>query len=89
VLGRAAEADGLTAFRVLLDRVPDVNTARLLVADGQTILLSTRTAGQTTDIDHNTESDGTGAEVAFWTSETAFASVLAELAETWLNEPFE
>ena len=84
VLDRAEEADGLTAFRVLLDRVPDVNTARLLVADGQTILLSTRTTG----IDRDTESSA-GTEVAFWTSETAFASVLAELAEAWLNEPFE
>lgn len=84
VLDRAKEADGLTAFRVLLDRVPDVNTARLLVADGQTILLSTRTTG----IDRDTESSA-GTEVAFWTSETAFASVLAELAEAWLNEPFE
>jgi sugar-specific transcriptional regulator TrmB len=84
VLDRAKEADGLTAFRVLLDRVPEVNTARLLVADGQTILLSTRTTG----IDRDTESSA-GTEVAFWTSETAFASVLAELAEAWLNEPFE
>jgi sugar-specific transcriptional regulator TrmB len=84
VLDRAKEADGLTAFRVLLDRVPDVNTARLLVADGQTILLSTRTTG----INRDTESSA-GTEVAFWTSETAFASVLAELAEAWLNEPFE
>jgi len=84
VLDRAKEADGLTAFRVLLDRVPEVNTARLLVADGQTILLSTRTTG----INRDTESSA-GTEVAFWTSETAFASVLAELAEAWLNEPFE
>ncbi len=83
VLSRADDAPGLSAFRVPIERAPEVGTARLLVADGQTILLSTRTAdgaspGET----------GAGEEVAFWTSETAFASVLAELAEVWLEEPF-
>lgn len=89
VLARAEAAEGVTAFRVPLERAPDVSTARLLVADGETILLSTRTAGQTP----GTADDGgargeMGQEVAFWTSETAFASVLSELAEAWLEEPF-
>jgi sugar-specific transcriptional regulator TrmB len=90
VLGRAADVEQITAFRVPLERAPDVSTARLLVADGQTILLSTRTAGRAPEIAGGEESDGgMGQEVAFWTSETAFASVLSELAEAWLEEPFE
>lgn len=89
VLDRADEADGLTACRVPLARAPDVSTARLLVADGETILLSTRTDGQVAGIAPEDPAETPGREVAFWTSETAFASVLAELAEAWLEEPFE
>ena len=89
VLSRGERAEGPTPFQVSLDRVPDVRTARLLVADGQTILLSTRPTGQTPNIGPQTESGGTAPrEVAFWTSETAFASVLARLAEAWLDKPF-
>jgi len=88
VLARGEKAAGVTAFRVSLDRVPDVRTARLLVADGQSIMLSTRPTGQTPGIDGETGSADTNREVAFWTSETAFASVLARLAEAWLDKPF-
>jgi sugar-specific transcriptional regulator TrmB len=88
VLTRGERADGLTAFQVSLDRVPDVRTARLLVADGETILLSTRPTDRTPNIARDADSDEASREVAFWTSETAFASVLARLAEAWLDKPF-
>jgi sugar-specific transcriptional regulator TrmB len=93
VLSQADSVDGLSALRVPAGRNIDVDIARLLVADGQTVLLSTRTAGNsgppaTEGRPDAATSASSGQEVAFWTSETAFASVLAELAEAWLEEPF-
>ena len=83
VVERAEAIESIVAYRVPADRNIDlqVRTARLLIAD-ETVLLSTRTAEAATS--HN--GDG---EVAFWTSENAFASVLAELSEAWLEQPFE
>jgi len=91
VLSRAGDVEGLLTFQVPPDRDIDVSIARLLVADGQTILLSTRTADGRMPSGAESEPGATGAsagrEVAFWTSETAFAAVLAELAEAWLDAP--
>jgi sugar-specific transcriptional regulator TrmB len=72
--------DGLAAYRVPEERVMDVDTGRLVVADDATILMST----------HQTEfGNGVTEEVAFWTTETTFASMLVELAEGWLKDPFQ
>ena len=76
VLERVEDEDWLLTYRVAESRDLDVNTARLLVADEDTILLSTRP-----------EAGSEANEVAFWTSENAFAAVLAELAEAWMQEP--
>lgn len=76
VLSKAEERQ-LDSYRVPAERDLDVDTVRLFVADDQTILLSTLT-GPTEQSE----------EVAFWTSENAFAAVLGELAQAWLQEPF-
>lgn len=76
VLEQAADKDWLWTYRVPESRDLNVSTARLLVADEDTILLSTLSG-----------TNGNANEVAFWTSENAFAAVLAELAEAWLQEP--
>jgi sugar-specific transcriptional regulator TrmB len=78
VLEQVADEDSISAYRVPVDRHLDVNTTRLLIADSRTILLSTRSG---------TKDDSE--EVAFWASNNAFAAVLADLAEAWLEEPFE
>jgi len=80
VLERAAEGNDLPTYRVPSIRSLDLSTARLLVVDEGTVLLST--------LSRNGNGE-TGDEVAFWTSESAFASVLVELAEAWLQDPFE
>jgi len=64
-------------FRVPKERDLDVSTGRVLVADDATLLLSTFSVGNEP------------AEVAFWTAETAFASVLVELSEAWFHNPFD
>jgi sugar-specific transcriptional regulator TrmB len=80
VLEAASDEDWLFTFEVPEDRDMDVSTARLLLADNSTILLS----AMSPDGDVNGEE-----EVAFWASENTFASVLGELAEAFLEEPFE
>lgn len=57
------------------ERDMDVAVGRLLVADEDTLLLSTFTVAEES-------------EVAFWTAETAFATVLIELAQAWFQNPF-
>jgi len=93
VLSQAADVAGLLTFQVPPDRDIDVSIARLLVADGETILLSTHTADGHMPSGADSEPGAAGAsasrEVAFWTSETAFAAVLAGLAESWLDVPFD
>ena len=64
-------------FTVPDEREMDIDVGRLLIADEDTLLLSTHTVGTQRE------------EVAFWSAETAFSSVLVELAEAWLREPFE
>jgi len=71
--------ESIGQYRVSEERRMDVNTGRLLLADDMTILLSTRPA----DIGDTDE------EIAFWTAETSFAAVLVELAEGWMQRPFE
>ena len=78
VLDAAPEVDWLVTFPVPEERDLDVSTARLFIADQETILLSAHAAGG---------SDDDLEEVAFWTSENAFATVLAELAEAFMREP--
>jgi sugar-specific transcriptional regulator TrmB len=74
----AALPDSLTQYEVPEDRDLDVNTGRLLLSDGTTILMSTL----------RTEADNrAGEEIAFWTSDNAFAAMLAELASAWLRAP--
>lgn len=64
-------------FLVPEDREMDVDVGRLLIADEQTLLLSTQTAAENSQ------------EIAFWSDDTAFATVLVELAEEWLYQPFD
>lgn len=74
----AALPDSLNQYKVPEERDLDVNTGRLLISDGTTLLMSTlRTEA-------NNESDQ---EIAFWTSDNAFAAMLAELASAWLRAP--
>lgn len=80
VLDSVPDADWLVTYQVPPSRDLDVNIARLLFADDETILLSTHSR----DVDH-----GDAAEVAFWTSENAFAAVLGELAAAWMQDPFQ
>lgn len=80
ILDEVPDEDWLLTFQIPEDRDLDVSTSRLLLADDQTILLSTLSE----------EPNGDEAEeVAFWASENAFAAVLGELAEAFLQEPFE
>lgn len=79
VIAVTEEHDWLTSFAVPPSRDLDVDVARLLFADDETILLST----------HSEDNGSSGEEVAFWTSQNAFAAVLGELAEAWMQEPFE
>jgi sugar-specific transcriptional regulator TrmB len=78
-LERVADESAVLTYRVPDDRDLNVSTARLLIADSRTVLLSTRSA----------DSPGDGDEVAFWASDNDFAVVLAELSEAWLEEPLE
>jgi len=74
----AALPETLTQYEVPEERDLDVNTGRLLLSDGTTILMSTL----------RTEADNrAGDEIAFWTSDNAFAAMLGELASAWLRAP--
>lgn len=59
------------------ERELDINPGRLLVVDSDAVLVSTFSLSDTSR------------EVAFWTAETAFATLLIELAEAWYRNPFE
>jgi len=74
-----AVPESLATYRVPEERDMDVDTGRLVVVDDATILMSTHQQGVSAD---DTE------EVAFWTSGNTFATVLVELAEGWLKDPF-
>jgi sugar-specific transcriptional regulator TrmB len=79
VLELPPEGSPIRTYRVPEERNMDVTTQRLLVADGETLLLSTASTGV----------DEGGEEVAFWTSENVFAAVIVELAREWLRSPFD
>jgi len=80
VLAQAEGEEWLHTFKVPEEADMDVSTSRLLVADDTTILLSALSPNSNGDSDE---------EIAFWTSENAFASVITELAEAFMQEPFE
>ncbi len=75
----AAPEDEYMTYRIPEERAMDVDTGRLLVADGETVLLSTLSAAAAEETQ----------EIAFWTSENAFAAIFVELVEGWLRRPFE
>ncbi|MEF8938086.1 MAG: hypothetical protein V5A32_09055, partial [Halovenus sp.] len=77
VLDSLPDDSAIKQYKIPDDRDMDVSTGRLLIVDGETLLLSTFS-----DTEENTE-------VAFWTSENIFAAVIIELAEEWLQNPFE
>lgn len=61
------------------DRRPDAGGARVLLVDGETMLLSVYSGANV--------SDGRE-EVAFWSSGTAFAAVLGGFLAEWFDVPF-
>lgn len=70
---------GFVLYQVSEERQLDVDTGRLLVADESAVLLSTL----------STSATGDEQEIAFWTSDNPFASVVVELVEAWFHNPFE
>jgi len=74
---RAAAADtGVTPLSIDDRATPDLSNGRVLVADGEAILLSVLPEA----VPH------LGAETAFWTDGTAFARLLCTLIGEWLGE---
>jgi hypothetical protein len=61
------------------ERDPDVNSARVLLVDRRTMLLSVFSS---TDVAEGTQ------EVAFWSVDSAFAAVLLGFMEEWFADPF-
>ncbi|MFC7071900.1 TrmB family transcriptional regulator [Halovenus rubra] len=79
VLEAVPAKDSYSTFCVPEDREVEVDTARLLVADSRSVLLSTQSTATMQEENR----------VAFWTSENPFASFFVELVEAWLRDPFE
>jgi len=79
VLDRIPESSPVYAYAVPDERSMEVEIGRLLLADDQTLLLSTSTATST----------GQTEATAFWTSENLFAKIIVRLADEWFGEPFE
>ncbi|SDJ77377.1 Sugar-specific transcriptional regulator TrmB [Halovenus aranensis] len=79
VLDAVPATEGYQTYRVPEDRDMNVDTGRVLVADGDTVLVSTQSASAAE----------TSQEIAFWTSENPFAAIFVELVEAWLQDPFE
>jgi sugar-specific transcriptional regulator TrmB len=71
---RVAEETDLAVRRIPPDRKPDVDAGRFLLVDERTLLLSVCSAAA---------GDGGTEEVAFWSTESAFAAVLVEVVEDW------
>jgi len=76
VLDAIDEDSAIRPYRFPEYRRTDVDIAQLLMVDDDTLLLSTYSAA------------AEGSEVAFWTSENIFASIMVELVEEWFREPF-
>ena len=77
VLDAVGEDSAITTYRVPEDRQTDVDIAQMLMVDDDTLLLSTYSAA------------AESSEIAFWTSQNIFASIMVELVEEWFREPFE
>jgi sugar-specific transcriptional regulator TrmB len=75
---REAVGDAFDTVAVPDERHPDAGDARVLLADGETMLLSVYSGA-------NVE-DGRE-EVAFWSSGTAFAAVLGGFLAEWFEAP--
>ncbi|MFC7058925.1 TrmB family transcriptional regulator [Halovenus salina] len=78
VLDAVPETDGYRTYNVPDHRDMNVDAGRVLVADGDTVLVSTQSAS----------ADEMTQEIAFWTSENPFAAIFVELVEAWLEDPF-
>jgi sugar-specific transcriptional regulator TrmB len=76
---REAVEDTFETLALPDDRRPDAGGARVLLADGETMLLSVYSGAS---VDDGRE------EVAFWSSGTAFASVLGGFLAEWFDVPF-
>ncbi len=70
----------LDTHRVPDERDPDVGSARVLLVDRRTMLLSVFSS---TDVAEGTQ------EVAFWSVDSAFAAVLLGFMAEWFEHPFE
>lgn len=68
---------GIQSLLLPEERELDISAGRLLVVDSDAILLSTFSLSDASR------------EVAFWTADTAFATLLVELAEAWYRHPFD
>lgn len=79
VLARIPTDSDVHRYPVPDERSMDVDIGRLLLADDQTLLLSTHTA----------DGDGGTEETAFWTSENLFAKIIVQLTEEWFRDPFD
>ncbi len=76
----AARERGFDTYRVPDERDPDVGTARVLLVDRRTMLLSVFSS---TDVAEGTQ------EIAFWSVDSAFAAVLLGFLEEWFDDPFD
>lgn len=76
----AAGERGFDTYRVPDERDPDVGTARVLLVDRRTMLLSVFSS---TDVAEGTQ------EIAFWSVDSAFAAVLLGFLEEWFDDPFD
>jgi sugar-specific transcriptional regulator TrmB len=74
-----ARAEGFDTYRVPDERDPDIGSARVLLADRRTMLLSVFSSTEVTE--------GTQ-EVAFWSVDSAFAAVLLGFLAEWFDDPF-
>jgi len=75
----AAREEGFDTYRVPDERDPDIGTARVLLVDRRTMLLSVYSSA---DVAEGTQ------EVAFWSADSAFAAVLLGFLEEWFDDPF-
>ena len=76
VLAEVPDSSPILTYEVPEDREADIDIAQMLMVDDDTLLLSTYSAA------------GDETEIAFWTSENIFASIMVELVEEWFRDPF-
>lgn len=76
---RAAEL-GFDTYNVPDERDPDVGSARVLLVDTRSMLLSVFSS---TEVARGTQ------EVAFWSVDSAFAAVLLGFLDEWFDHPLE